>query len=777
LLAYGRKASEEMSERLTRSLGAQKIHASTFHSLGLSIIGEVEGKKPSLASFVSHDSERGGYFKALQEELFQSEPTYLTQALSFFKTHLNDSRSAFDPPDAKSYYDFLRSRQFVTLKGEIVKGYCEVLIANELYLGGVSYEYEAPYQHNTADAKHRRYQPDFYLPEHDLYIEFYGVNRQGKTAPYIDSERYQREMTWKRETHQKHNTTCLELFYYQHQEGSLLHDLWESLERRGVKRVERSEEEALNELKESKLIDAFSDLLASFTSLFKLSLRSLDELKRTARSSPRMSAFLLIFERVFSAYESKLKRRGEVDFEDMIARAVDYVKTGRYRSPYTHLIIDEFQDISPARFTLLKALWEQREGARLFCVGDDWQSIYRFSGGDLSLMTQLDQRFEYSERLSLDRTFRFNDALLELSSAFVQLNPSLYRKQLKAHVRVGAPRAELYYYQHSEGQTLLDRVWLCLHRIAEDASNEKLKRPKVFLISRYHFNLERADLKRLRAELPSLDIKHLTAHASKGREADYVIILSLENKLFGFPNRTSDDPIINLVLPHQESFQDAEESRLFYVAMTRAKRRIYLLASLDAPSDFITTLKRFDRWLLEAPGDPLKPSGVTCPKCKAGSLILKKSSKGRFASCSLYPVCMYGEDACTQCHQGIYQPISDRQARCNQPSCRHLKSLCPSCQSGTLALRQGRYGPFLSCSRYPSCEHSEDACERCGAGQYEPSGERTSRCVIPSCGHEVERCPRCRSGQLKKKSGKYGDFLGCSNYKNQAIPCTYTRKI
>src|SRR5690606_5814306 len=106
--------------------------------------------------------------------------------------------------------------------------------------------------------------------------------------------------------------------------------------------------------------------------------------------------FLQVFLPLLHAYEDKHRQADEIDFHDMIRRALEYVSEGRYKSNFRYILVDEFQDISQGRARLLRALRDQVDEAKLFCVGDDWQSIYRFTGSDVSLVTSFQDFFGYS---------------------------------------------------------------------------------------------------------------------------------------------------------------------------------------------------------------------------------------------------------------------------------------------------------------------------------------------------------------------------------------------
>jgi DNA helicase-4 len=219
--------------------------------------------------------------------------------------------------------------------------------------------------------------------------------------------------------------------------------------------------------------------------------------------------------------------------------------------------VDEFQDISLGRAGLIRALRGQVQGAKLFCVGDDWQSIYRFTGSDISLTTDFEGYFGPARRTALDRTFRFHDRIAAFSSHFVQRNPRQLRKRLSTAAT--SDKLGVVVYRHGEGDDPLPTI------LAEIAA---LGAASVFLLGRYGFTAP-DDLRALQARFPRLNIRFLTAHGSKGLEADYVVLLGLTSGRHGFPSEVADDPVLGLVLADGEPFAFAEERRLFYVALTR----------------------------------------------------------------------------------------------------------------------------------------------------------------------------------------------------------------
>ena len=336
----------------------------------------------------------------------------------------------------------------------------------------------------------------------------------------------------------------------------------------------------------------FSQLMADFLMLFKQSYLTLDELSVKAgkyTDVQRFSLLMALFEPLLSAYQQYLAERNEIDFADMIGKAISYVESGRYQSPYQHILVDEFQDISQERARLIKALLTQRSDTVLFAVGDDWQSIYRFTGSDISITRQFKKMFGASAITALDTTFRFNNKIGDVASAFVLKNPDQIKKTINSVFVISDPAISLIRIPASERG-----LHLALNAISQKASGQPNQKTTVAVLARFNFifgNESHGTLKQqMERQYPQLDIEFMSVHASKGKEADYVITLGLTNGKYGFPSQKETDPILEFLLPEKETFSYAEERRLFYVALTRARHRVYLVYHPAEPSPFISEL-------------------------------------------------------------------------------------------------------------------------------------------------------------------------------------------
>lgn len=283
---------------------------------------------------------------------------------------------------------------------------------------------------------------------------------------------------------------------------------------------------------------------------------------------------------LLKAWKSALKNENAVDFSGLIHQAIVILEKGRFISPWKHILVDEFQDISPQRAALLAALRKQNSQTMLFAVGDDWQAIYRFSGAQLSLTTAFQQNFGEGDRCHLDTTYRFNSRIGEVANQFIQQNPHQLTKPLNS-LTTGDKKAV----------TLLDENQLDL--LLDKLSGFVKAEERILVLARYH-HLKPASLEKAGTRWPKLQLDFMTIHASKGQQADYVIVVGLHEGNDGFPAPARESIMEEALLPPVEDFPDAEERRLLYVALTRARHRVWLLFNKETPSCFVDDLKQLD---------------------------------------------------------------------------------------------------------------------------------------------------------------------------------------
>ncbi|MFE7062060.1 UvrD-helicase domain-containing protein [Sutcliffiella sp. NPDC057660] len=718
LISFTKKSAEEMDDRIAKKLGV-KVDVKTFHKLGLEIISKTRNTKPSI--FDSMDKVVDDYFKT---QIFQDKK-YLQHLMQFFGYYINIPKSLDEFDNLGDYHEHYKSIDFETLKsksakqeyvdkhtkdmatifntygGERVKSLEEFIIANFLFLNGINYEYEKDYPHLTANESYRQYKPDFYLPDYDLYIEHFGVNEKYK-APYLskmEEEKYIEGMQWKRNLHREHGTTLIETYSFYNKQGNLLKKLESSLKKNRVEFKEINFQELFSVLYDQindRYFVEFKKLIGTFINLFKSKGYTTSEFIRFSEENKKVQnhrflqirnqIFFSLVEPIYGYYQDFLAKTKEIDFNDMINAATDIVKQGKLSFPYKYIIIDEYQDISQSRFNLVNAIRSNTK-AKIMCVGDDWQSIYRFAGSDVQLFTKFRDYFGQHKLLRIENTYRNSQELIDIAGKFVMKNPNQYTKDLKSYKTNNYPIRILGF---SRNQILLP-----LFKAIEEIVSLYGPETEIMLLGRNNFDIKILDgntsfkvssnSKVTYFKYPKLKISFLTVHRSKGLEAENVILLNAKNSTVGFPNKISDDPVLNWVLNDSDVFEFAEERRLFYVAVTRTKNTTYILAPESDQSSFVKELRSDYKIDYESDGEHMF-TNPNCPRCQSGHLLVRENgSGGQFLGCSNYPGCDYTLNNIEVIHEQIN---------------------CSVC-GGYMVRRKGRNGkPFYGCSYYPKCSNS-----------------------------------------------------------------------
>lgn len=643
LLAFNNDAAAELRERIRArltplNLPAEQVTAKTFHAFGLDVIGAATGKKPSLAPWLEGGQDLETLV-GLADDLKDTDPAFRTQ-WDLFRVVLGQDLPKFGKEqDSPNAWDRDRRRGgFWTLNAEVVKSQGEVLLANWLFFNGVRYVYEGSYEHETADASHRQYRPDFYLPDAGAYLEHWALDEKGE--PPREFAGYKEGMAWKRALHQQHGTTLLETTMAQLWSGKAFEYLGRELPKLGVRLDPNPDRPAPGRqpIENRRLASTFRTFLTHSKSN-RLSMQDLRErLQQGAAGGFRFrhEMFLQLFERLSQAWDANLRASGCIDFEDMLNLATDCMEAGQWTSPYELVMVDEFQDASQARARMVTALM-RGEDKYLFAVGDDWQSINRFAGADLGVMTGFEALFGKATTLKLETTFRCPPSLCQISSTFVRKNPSQIAKQVRS------PKADVAepvrIVQVEEERFIRAAVERRVREIAQEAAAAGRK-ATVYLLARYQKD---------RAFLPNtydsqwVDVSFLTVHRSKGLEADHVIVPRVTSETLGFPSKIADDPVLQLAMPASETFEYAEERRLFFVALTRARSTATLITVLHAESSFIGELVK-EQGLRVLNVDGTEGGSEVCPKCGKGFLRPKTSRYGPFLACSAFPKCDYKRD-------------------------------------------------------------------------------------------------------------------------------------
>jgi len=341
------------------------------------------------------------------------------------------------------------------------------------------------------------------------------------------------------------------------------------------------------------MIKSLEKLVMTFLNLFKCNGYKLEDfslfLKKARKnilSYRKEKIFLTIALNIYLIYEGYLKENGEIDFDDMISKASSVIENKQVMLNYKYVIIDEYQDTSYIRFLLIKKIIDNTN-SKLMVVGDDFQSIYRFTGCDISLFLNFNNYFSDAKIMKIENTYRNSSELIKVAGDFVMKNKKQIRKCLKSNKKLDYPIKIVYYTDRVESFLNLviemfqenNAPIMVLGRNNDDinkviGSNFKLMQDGKLVCN---FNKE-------------INLYYLTVHKSKGLEEENVIIINMEDSLLGFPSKIKNDKIMRFVTVSDEEYLFGEERRLFYVALTRTKRFVYIMVPSSKPSIFIKEL-------------------------------------------------------------------------------------------------------------------------------------------------------------------------------------------
>ncbi len=733
VVSFTNKAVNELKEKIQGALGME-CPIATFHSTGNAVIHvNTPDEKLNIVDnaklyFVLRDYFRGS--------IMQNE-SVVNKLIMFFASYFDapyegDDFNAFFNHIAKANFSTLRSdledfkcqvidartKRSVTIQNEVLRSHQEVEIANFLYLNNIDYDYEPIYPYDISHAR-KPYTPDFIIRQdgRSAYIEHFGISESGENDRYSPEEldRYKEAVNNKVRLHRQHGTTLIYTFSSYKDRKPLLAHLKESLEAKGFVLRPRSNKEVMEMLvagEENRYVRKLINLICRFISNFKVNGYTEEEFNRMYHSTQnvRSRLFLDICNDCYLEYERWLKENKAVDFEDMInesARILKEVKEMKQKLDFKYIIVDEYQDISRQRFDLTKALSEVTD-AKIIAVGDDWQSIYAFSGSDITLFTKFAEKMGYARMLKIVRTYRNSQDVIDIAGNFIQRNSEQIPKQLISPKRIEDPVLIYTYdstYKGRDGNrrsganyALASAVETAIEQLLEYKKTEDKKPGPILLLGRFGFdgdNLERSGLfeyisrgsKIKSVNYPKLDITFMTAHSSKGLGYDDVIIVNGKNETYGFPSKIEDDPVLAFVIKGDRSIDYAEERRLFYVAMTRTKNRVFFIAPEQNPSEFLLELKRdyknvilHGSWNEEGTVDRNKRA---CPLCGYPMQLKYKKAYGlRLYLCTNEPeICSF----MTNDLRGGKMSIQK----------------CDKCRDGYLVVKQGRDAGFLlGCTNY-----------------------------------------------------------------------------
>ena len=621
VISFTRKAVNELQGRINKVL-PKKVRVCTFHSFALNLICEY-GVNPVV---IDEHYAKGLIFNKLVE-LFYNDNENLRTIYSAFCDYLNIPEEAWKYNSLSDYHKTYnhkqniqktkkqRARKLQSLRGEYLRSVQEVHIANFLFENGLEYEYEPVYQERKRIKESiKPYTPDFVVRQgnQEVYLEHYGLVKNDNTSDELTGnglKGYLKSIEDKRCKHRENDTILLETRYDDINEWDKFRKLKKRLEGAGFTLSKRGEKEIYDKITETskdQYVTKLLELLHNFIVLYKVNKKDFKKLK-DGNNDSRVSAFLGIAESAYAFYQEQLISKNQIDFGDMINYANDYLNDSENQKnlpQYKYIIIDEFQDITYNNFDLIRTL-VNKTNAKVIAVGDDWQSIFAFAGSNVNLFTQFSKLMGDGSEMKITRTYRNSQQLIDIAGKFIQKNTNQIQKELKSSKTLENPIVlkEFDDLESKKNENLALALDEVITQIKGDYDKKNIKDPKILLLGRFNFDSDlicesglfelRTRGKIVRTKFPDekLILTFLTVHKSKGLGFDEVVIINMFDNKFGFPCQIEDDAIMNLVREKDVSIEFAEERRLFYVAITRTKNRVYILQPKNAPSCFLTEVR------------------------------------------------------------------------------------------------------------------------------------------------------------------------------------------
>jgi DNA helicase-4 len=616
-IAYQRKAKEEIEQRLLDRYKIRNVNVRTFHKLGKDIL-EHTGKKLLTTDIVNENKKHEAIQRIFGQKI-KSEPYYYKSFLTFAKTlyDYDEKESVKTKNETLSYAQeqtcYAIDRTKVNSRAE--KEIMDFLLTSKLNGKPIEVKYEP-------DLTVSR--PDFYLPEYGLYIEHWALNEKGEVPRWFSqtSEEYRKAMEMKKKWFAEHGKLLVETFTHEYRENSP-EEFIELLKERITEKLQEQNNcdfvftlkiyEEIVELAWESCRTPVDDIANFITSAktYGLSPTRVGERLQDNRWTRKQLAFGNLALPVYQDYEVALAEHGKIDFEDMINKAIDELNSSSslLTDAYDHILIDEYQDISAQRYKLISKLLERNPRCKLFCVGDDWQSIMGFSGSNLNFFVNFEKYFAKPAVTVISTNYRSVKTIVDAGAELIGNNTSCQMQKPTLSNRKDLKPIKVVVLLHQEGY---ERNYYrqmaedCVNRITAYIQNgyspqdilvlTRFMRTRIGRGYRFLSNIgvfiEKAKENGIDLAYEKLDARNkvrlLTAHRSKGLEAKVVFLLNATRGTYGFPCEIEDSSIYE---PARENYppQDhkEEERRLFYVSMTRAVEDLFIYTREPAMSEFL----------------------------------------------------------------------------------------------------------------------------------------------------------------------------------------------
>lgn len=634
-LAFQNKAAKEIKERLKNRYEINDVDVRTFHSLGKKVIENANNNAPELKPECSEEWKFNNYIKKLFDKLLINDQNLQNELIDFLE-YYGDSeipKEEVDFEEKEEFYEYKRQLIYTSLNGTKVKSASEREILNFFLthnLNGkkinVIYEHPAQWMtYKTKEGKEYTPKPDFYFPDFDVYLEHWSIGKKGEVPEWYSGKdatsEYIEHMNLKKKQFKENKKTLIETSQKDFEDNQINKVLEKKLITALNQKFPEQEfemaslnykeivERVWDECKEFiKSIDINLARFIVIAKTYSLNPNDIEERLKKEKWSLKQKSFAKIACTVYREYEKELRNSNQIDFSDMINLAVKELKSNNklYTDIYDHILIDEYQDVSTQRYELIKILLEKNPNCKLFCVGDDWQSIMGFAGSNLDFFINFGKYFEHPAVTDLPKNYRSIKSIVDAGASIIKNNKDgQIQKETTANNDESKP-IMVYVSQHKK--TYYDKYYKqvaehCLDKIKEYYSKGGYSYGDFLILLRITQkpllrNFITRYAKQLKIpiseEFNNPNCVHLmSVHKSKGLQARVVLILNVDHGMYGFPCELDTPEIFEPAIKNNDGFRDQEERRLFYVSVTRAKEEIIIYTQKHTESKFITEIDDF----------------------------------------------------------------------------------------------------------------------------------------------------------------------------------------
>lgn len=553
------------------------------------IIGDEKKDEEELSKHVAPET----VFEVIHKLLIvQCEDTdYLLQLKRYIldfiigKIHLKKVDPKFLPKDGK---------YFTTLDGTKVRSKSEQFIADWLYRHSIKYEYEP-----LLNIKDFSFHPDFYIPNANLYIE----HISDKSFSTKDKE----------EQFQKGNLLLVKTYDSMTKDSAFFNYSLDKIVKNRLpsnyhKTVTLNFKEEFHGYQED--VKDFVQQIIRITDMIKVENIDINLVLENARKDQheRVRHFYELTIPIVKKYIHYCTEKSYLDFNDLILRSTSLFRNHediatKYKNKYEYILVDEFQDVNNLQVELIKLLLTDK--SQLFCVGDDWQSIYGFRGSNVSYIVEFENHFKNARTIKLNLNYRSTQNIVEASNEVIKNNKFKVDKDVQASKK--SEHKIVVYSGNSEEEN----IQFCLDKVRELLEDGIINDEILFLYRRskmyspYFFRFKNEGIR----------VQGKTIHASKGLEAKVVFIIGLTEGNGGFPDIWLEDRIFQVIKKANHDLLLEEERRLFYVAITRAKDKLFLITEKGNESSFLKEIPEAFTVRTTLPIKAVVDKVITCDIC------------------------------------------------------------------------------------------------------------------------------------------------------------------